>query len=275
MIDDKEVKQVFLNMLLKLDEVCERHGLRYYLAYGTCIGAVRHKGFIPWDHDIDVLMPVRDAWKLIRYQKEFGERYFVQCKKTDPEYGSIAFKLRDSETACVWDEYKNLNFNQGLAIDIYPYYEAPKTKVGLLINIWRSHIWRALAHGNVPMEHGGLFRKLTMVIQKLYPGKRGEKKMKKILHQLARVRGNEILDYYGLDITLCSAITYPKEWFGEPKKMEFEGHLLNVPTEPEKYLTKRYGDFMQLPPEDKRTNDLDVPGVIIDTKRSYREYIGR
>lgn len=275
MIDDKEVKQVFLDMLLKLDEVCERHGLRYYLAYGTLIGALRHKGFIPWDHDIDVLMPVRDAWKLIRYQKEFGDRYFVQCKKTDPEYGSIAFKLRDSETACVWDEYKNLGFNQGLAIDIYPYYEAPKTKAGLLINIWRSHIWRALAHGNVPMEHGGLFQKLTKILQKLYPGKRGEKKMKKILHQLARVRGNEILDYYGLDITLCSAITYPKEWFGEPRKVGFEGHMLNAPTEPEKYLTRRYGDFMQLPPEDKRTNDLDVPGVIIDTKRSYREYIGR
>lgn len=274
MIDEKEVQKVFLDMLLKLDEVCERHGLRYYLAYGTCIGAVRHKGFIPWDHDIDVLMPVRDAWKLIRYQKEFGDRYFVQNKKTDPEFGSISFKLRDSETACVWEEYRHLHYNQGLGIDIYPFYEAPRTKPGLLINIWRSHIYRALAKGNTPVEHGGFFEKLTAVLQKLYPGERGERKMKKIRHQLAAVRnGKEILDYYGQDISLCSAITYPKEWFGEPKKMEFEGHMLNGPTEPEKYLTRRYGDFMTLPPEDKRTNDLDVPGVIIDTKKSYREYL--
>ena len=274
MIDEKEVQQVFLNMLLKLDEVCTRHGLRYYLAYGTCIGALRHKGFIPWDHDIDVLMPVRDAYKLLRYQKEFGKRYFVQCKKSDPEYGSIAFKLRDSETACVWDEYKTFHFNQGLGIDIYPFYEAPRTKVGLIINIWRSHIYRALAKGDVPVETGGLFGKLTKVLQKLYPGERGERKMKKILHQLAAVRnGKEILDYYGMDVKLCSAITYPKEWFGEPKKLEFEGHMLCGPTEPEKYLTRRYGDYMTLPPEDQRGNDLDVPGVIIDTKNSYKKYL--
>ena len=57
-------KEVLLNLLIKLDEVCRRHHLRYYLAYGTCIGAMRHKGFIPWDHDIDVIMPVKDAIKL-------------------------------------------------------------------------------------------------------------------------------------------------------------------------------------------------------------------
>ncbi len=273
MIDEKEVQQVFMNALLKLDEVCTRHNLRYYLAYGTCIGALRHKGFIPWDHDIDVLMPVRDAYKLIRYQKEFGDRYFIQCKKTDPGFGSIAFKLRDSETACVWDEYKHLKFNQGLGIDIYPYYEAPKTKAGLLVNIWRSHIYRSLAKGDVPMEHGGVAALMTKFFQKLYRGERRDRKMKKILHQLAAVRGNEILDYYGLDIGLFSAITYPKEWFGEPRRVEFEGHMLPVPAEAEKYLTKRYGDFMTLPPEDKRANDLDVPGVVIDTRKSYREYI--
>ena len=65
---------VMYNILEEFATFCDAHGLRYYLAYGTCIGAIRHKGFIPWDHDIDVLMPVRDAWALIRYQKEFGER---------------------------------------------------------------------------------------------------------------------------------------------------------------------------------------------------------
>jgi len=274
MYDQEEIKKIYLDMALKLDEVCRRHGLRYYLAFGSCIGAVRHKGFIPWDHDLDVLMPVRDAYKLIRYQKEFGERYFVQCKKTDPEYGSIAFKIRDSETALIWPGYEKMKFNQGIGMDIYPFYEAPRTKLGLLINIWRSHIYRALAIGKNPVWSGGMEEKITRIVQKLYPGKRGEKKMHKILHQLARVKGREILDYYGLDVTLCSAITYPKEWFGEPKRMPFEGHMLNVPTEPEKYLAKRYGsDFMTPPPPEKQKNELDYPGLIVDTRKSYREYL--
>lgn len=58
-----EVQELQLSILVKLDEVCHRHNLRYYLAYGTCLGAVRHQGFIPWDHDIDVLMPVSDVKK--------------------------------------------------------------------------------------------------------------------------------------------------------------------------------------------------------------------
>ena len=267
-------KEVLMNLLIKFDEVCRRHHLRYYLAFGTCIGAVRHKGFIPWDHDIDVAMPVEDAIKLTKYQKEFGPRYFVQSRRTDPNYVSIAYKLRDSETAYVWDDYKHLDFNQGIAMDIYPFYNAPKTKAGLLLNIWRSHIYKVLVAGYLPQNHGMATKLMSKVFLTLFKGKYREKMIRRMDHKLRAVpKGKEILDYYGEDISLFSAITYPREWFGKPTPIEFEGRYFYGPEQPEKYLTRRYGDFMKLPPKEKQVDPNLNADVIIDTTKSYREYL--
>ena len=270
---DENIKKVLLDLLLKLDEVCNRNGLRYYIAFGTCLGALRHKGIIPWDHDIDVLMPIEDVKKLIKLQSELGERYFIQTYETDPSFGSISCKLRDSETTCIWKEYRNCRFNQGLSIDIYPYYYEPNSKVGLLLNIWRSHFLKMLTIGDMPMHHNGIFKYIKRLIQFFYRGERRDKAIKRIRRKLENViNGNEILDYYGEDISLFSAITYPKEWFQEPKKIEFEGFIVNAPTEPERYMERRYGDYMKLPPIDKRIEEFKEPGLIIDVHKSYREY---
>lgn len=267
-------KEVLMNLLIKFDEVCRRHHLRYYLAFGTCIGAVRHKGFIPWDHDIDVAMPVEDAIKLTKYQKEFGPRYFVQSRRTDPNYVSIAYKLRDSETAYVWEEYKHLDFNQGIAMDIYPFYNAPETKAGLLLNIWRSHIYKVLVAGYIPQNHGKATKIMSKVLLTIFKGKYRDKMIRRMDHKLRAVpKGKEILDYYGEDVSLFSAITYPREWFGKPTPIEFEGHYFYGPEQPEKYLTRRYGDFMKLPPKEKQVDPNLDAGVIIDTTKSYREYL--
>ncbi len=270
----KESKEILMDLLIQLDRVCRKYHLRYYLAYGTCIGALRHKGFIPWDHDIDVLMPIRDAAELAKHQDEFGDRYFVQSRKTDPNYISIAYKLRNSETAYVWDEYKHLDFNQGIAIDIYPFYNAPKTKAGLLLNIWRSHIYKVLVAGYIPQNHGKATKLMSKFFLTIFRGKSREKMIRRMEYKLRKVpKGKEILDYYGEDVSLCSAITYPREWFGRPTLLEFEGRKFFGPTEPEKYLTRRYGDFMKLPPVEKQVDPNIDAGVLIDTEHSYRDYL--
>ncbi len=265
---------ILMNMLEKLDEVCHRHNLRYYIACGTCIGAVRHKGFIPWDHDIDVIMSIEDARKLVRYQNEFGDRYFVQNKKTDPEYISIAYKIRDSETAYVWDEYKHMNFNQGIALDIYPYYNAPESKAGLLLNIWRSHVLRALVAGYIPVNHGKATKLMAWTLLKLFKGKYRDKMIRRMDYKLRHVpKGKNVVLYYGEDITLFSVIVYDRKWFGEPKKLLFEGKMFDGPTDPESYLTRRYGDFMTLPPKEKQVDPAEGAAVIIDPDHSYKNYL--
>lgn len=266
----KEVRGIQLNLLTRLHEVCESHGLRYYLAYGTCIGALRHKGFIPWDDDIDVLMSFEDTRKLLSLQNEFGDRYFLQSKETDPDYRSISMRLRDIETTCIESDEIGLQTKKGIYIDIYPFYECSDNSFVRLTDILRSHLLKVLVNNRPPVNHGRLLSLASAFILGLFSEKGRKRKIKNIEKRLVSVRGREILDYYGQDITLFSAISYPKEWFGTPRLMEFEGMLFNGPTEPEKYLTKRYGDYMTLPPEQDRV--VHHTYVVIDPSKCYSEY---
>ncbi|MBQ1311675.1 MAG: LicD family protein [Blautia sp.] len=266
----QDTRKVMLNLLIRLDEVCHKNNLHYYLAVGTCLGAVRHKGFIPWDDDIDVLMPIQDIKKLIGLQDQFGERYFIQCKETDPEYRATAMRLRDSETTYFQSNEAGQKNNKGIYVDIYPFYEVPKNPVQRRLDILRSHVFRMLVYRRPVESQGKLKYLISKVVLAMYPGEKADRKIKKIEDHLISVRGDEVRTYFGGDIWFLSAITYKKEWFGEPTKLEFEGMFFDGPHDPDQYLTKRYGDYMTLPPVEKRVTHHE--NLIIDPYRSYREY---
>lgn len=273
---DKEIRQAVrecqLNILIKLDEVCRNNGLRYYLAFGTCLGSLRHKGFIPWDDDIDVLMPYSDAKKLIELQGEFGDKYFVQSKETDREYDSIAMRIRDEDTTCIEKNEIGLKIHKGIYVDIYPYYECSNNRIVRLLDILRSNLLKVLVNNKPPVNHGKFLAMMAEMVLKCYSEKRRMKTINKLENRLASVRGDEILDYYGEDISLFSAISYPKRWFDIPKQLEFEGRYFCGATEPEKYMEKRYGDYMKLPPVKDRVFHHDC--VVINPYKSYKEYEG-
>ena len=266
----KAVRKVQLDILIKLDEVCKKNKLRYYLAFGTCLGALRHKGFIPWDDDIDVLMPYADAKRLINLQNEFGKKYFVQSKETDLEYNSIAMRIRDEDTTCIEKNEVDLKMHKGIYVDVYPYYECSSNRVIRLLDILRSNLLKVLVNNTPPVNHGGFLAWVSKVILHLYSGKCREKKIKELEDRLASVKGNEILDYYGEDIGLFTAISYPKEWFAKPKRLEFEGGYFDGATEPEKYMAKRYGDYMKLPPVEDQVVHHNY--VVLDPYKSYTQY---
>lgn len=239
-----DFQKLQFDMLVRLDKVCRRHGLKYYLAYGTCIGAVRHKGFIPWDHDVDVLMPFDDARKLGEYQDEFGVDLYLSNYLNDKNNVDTKallvnrkHKCRIIENGCVVGVYH-------VSMDIYPFYNCPPTKIGLTLNIWRSHIYKILV-GGIPRNHGKLAKVIGKMILFFIPQKNRKKAIGRIEKKLNyKGKSNEIADYYGLDISFMSAITYKKEWFGKPSEIEFEGKRFYGPTDADKYLTKRYGDYM-------------------------------
>ena len=116
-----DLQKRLLVILKEFVRVCEKHNLRYFLNGGTCLGAIRHKGFIPWDDDIDVMMPREDYEKYLTLQSEYeGTPYFIQSWKSDPRYIYGFAKLRDSSATFIEDFYKNHQINHGLWIDIFP-----------------------------------------------------------------------------------------------------------------------------------------------------------
>ena len=121
----KKVWAVELNLLEYFDQLCREHNLRYFVDYGTLLGAVRHQGFIPWDDDIDIVM-LRDDYEKLKMiaQDEVSSPYFFQNSYTDIMIWALA-KLRDSRTTAI--EYPDFppEFNQGIFLDIFPLDDAP------------------------------------------------------------------------------------------------------------------------------------------------------
>ena len=116
----KKIWAVSLDTLIVFDSICKKHNLKYFLAYGSLLGAIRHKGFIPWDDDFDVFMLRRDYDKLLTLTDEFKEPYFLQTPDTDPGYFYTYAKIRNSRTSCITSQFQYQNINWGQNFDIFP-----------------------------------------------------------------------------------------------------------------------------------------------------------
>lgn len=189
-------------------------------------------------------MPFDDARKLAEYQAEFEPHYFVSNYLNDDKNKTTKVSLIDNRYKCKVVENGKLKEICNVCMDIYPYYNCPPSRSGLLINIWRSHNYKLLV-GGIPKNHGILVKIFCGVWLCFFPKKKRSAVILRIEDKL-NYKGNsyEIADYYGYDISLMSAITYKSSWFAQPSELEFEGRYFLGPTEAEKYLTKRYGNYL-------------------------------
>ena len=126
----EQVKKVSVDMLIDFDEFCKKHNLQYAISYGTALGAVRHGGFIPWDDDVDVDMPIKDYNKFVKLWTKFGDKqkYFLQTKKTDPHILLSFHRLRKIGTTWIDPGCQEIPIHWGIPIDIFPVYNLPKGK---------------------------------------------------------------------------------------------------------------------------------------------------
>ena len=117
----QKLKDIEKDMLVIFIQICKKYDMRYFLAGGSCLGAVRHRGFIPWDDDIDVVMPREDYEKFLKVARnELPENIFLQTGKTDNDFPMNFAKLRNSDTTFIETSVKNFKINHGVFIDIFP-----------------------------------------------------------------------------------------------------------------------------------------------------------
>ena len=117
----EKVWKIELDILMELDRICRKYDLRYFLDSGTLLGAVRHKGFIPWDDDIDLTMPRKDYDRLIEIaSQELKSPYYLQHITTDPKYPGLHVKIRNTDTTAIIKSWLFTDVNQGIFIDIFP-----------------------------------------------------------------------------------------------------------------------------------------------------------
>jgi lipopolysaccharide cholinephosphotransferase len=240
----REAQLIMLEMLVEFDAICKKYNLKYWLDSGTLLGAVRHQGFIPWDDDIDLSMPVEDYRRFKEIaQAELSENIFFQTSTTDKGFKFDYMKLRSNKVKIVefHEIDKEVDYHQGVFVDIFPMLTLPNTEF----------------HQAFYEDALKLIRDVSSISLHTPNGKDHPKVRKALLEALNEM--HEGWEKEDIKVIYSGKMPDVAAWFNMDEifplsKIEFEGLEFYAPKNPKHYLDAIYSfNFMELPPLDKRT----------------------
>lgn len=250
-INTDELKQIQVKILETVHDFCLKNEINYWLDCGTLLGAVRHKGYIPWDDDIDIGMLRPDYDKFAVLFNEKNNRYKFLCVEQERAYCYAHGKVVDTTTVLYEPNHKGRKL--AVNIDVFVYDNAPIDKKAMNWQYKKRNFFRAcnIAHSQENDVEKGIIRAvcfkilhyLTMPFPKAYFAR-------KMSENAQRYNGTET----GLvgNFTSYSVIVCEKDIFDSFIDWEYEGKLYKIPIGFDKWLRMFYGNYMQLPPENKR-----------------------
>ena len=264
--DIRPLQLHILKIIEAVDQVCSEHHLHYYIWAGTMLGAVRHKGFIPWDDDMDICMPRPDYDLLMQHAHEWlPAPYEAVCAETDPRYPFPFGKIQDSSTTLI--ERAHINYIGGLYIDVFPLDGAPKGSLSRRWHFARYELWKRIIYflHRDPYKHGrGPSSWLPRLVQACFTNAKVQQRLRKMMTTYDYEQSHDVVDYDdGLHGIIDKAV------LGTPTPVVFEGTRLMGVEQADRYLHNKYGDYMTIPPHnDQRQHNF----YYLDYKLPYREY---
>lgn len=257
--DIREIQQMELGIMEYIHETCQKIGVKYFLAYGSLIGAVRHKGFIPWDDDMDICMLREDYEKLQDYLiANPDERYEVMSYKNNLNYVYPFMKVQDNHTYLLEEDVR-IDSNMGIYVDIFPVdgYENDanfKNKMTKLIKKRQLSCYTFKGITNTKSVLNSLIRYISVIIFYFT----NTNKYVAQIEELAKSR--KVSDYEEVDYLIYKDMNKPvwrREWLEQVTTGTFEGKEFMIPKNYHEILTSDYGDYMQLPPVELRFSHHD------------------
>lgn len=259
----EEVRKLWakeMEIYLYFKEFCQKHGFRHYATGGTALGAVRHKGFIPWDDDMDFTMPHEDYQRFLELgSKELTYPYYLSCHISDPVYGGITCcRLRRLDTVgCSQWEYENIvlsgdtDYKLGIWIDVLPLSYIPEDEATRavqkeqIMDVWKAvrgfSALKAIEEGrtNYKPEYAGYID-----TYKRYSEKYSLRELKQLYLDLCG-QNKEPTKYIGVTAfrTFAPNLIWKTEWFDSTLEMPFEDITVTMPAGYEEMLTAQYGDW--------------------------------
>ena len=258
-VTDEDVKAISIDLLQRVHDFCKKNNIRYSLAYGTLLGAVRHKGFIPWDDDIDILMLRPDYEKFIStFNNSSDGTYSVASYKSDSHFRYALAKVVNNSTV-----NSELGYNKyGLGIDLFPIDKIPSDKSKAILLFKRHAIyWNMFMFKMMKWDRNrSLYKNLSMLLAKTFLIFVPYSAIHYMMHKGATHYINLQYDYmlgclfapYGMKNLM------PKEVFDKTISMPFEQNEYCCLKAYDTYLSNLYGDYMQLPPIEKRVTHHDI-----------------
>ncbi|MBO4395079.1 MAG: LicD family protein [Eubacterium sp.] len=272
-----QVKRISLEMAKLFWQFCKENGLLAFLCRGSCIGALRKGGFIPWDDDIDFFMPRRDYMRFLRLWPDYdpGRRYALSIHSKDFTDRNAYATLRDRRTTMIRPYQKDLDLVHGVALDIMPLDGYPDDSGSRKKQMRWAHIYLLFSEEKVPENSSRFMRIAGPMLLGLFRGRRMRYRFIKYSQKM--MSAYKIGKCEGVT-ELCSGVAYrnnwyDKVWFNTYREVPFENTLLPVPAGAEDYLLTAFGDYTILPPEEERIAQRDI--VYLDLEKPYQDYHGK
>lgn len=244
--DIKQVQDKMLEILLEVDKLCKKHNIRYVLDSGTLLGAVRHKGFIPWDDDIDIAMLREDYDKFISVAKELPHPFVFETMNSRKDYPCIFGKVYNVNTKYVSKNTAHLKIQQGVFLDVFPCDNVILKKKRMQCRIVASlNTVRCIKQKTEPFKK----RHVLYLPLFLLPIKAINKLVSYFMTKYNKRQTKYVcpICQSGVDKPL-----FKRTMFTDTIDCQFEGATLSIPREYDEYLHGYYNNPMQLPPEEKR-----------------------
>ncbi len=248
----KQLQKTELQILSDVTQFCDQNGISYCLTSGTLLGAVRHKGFIPWDDDIDISMPRADFEKFLSMAKNLPDQYECVATRFNSDYPIGIVKVRKNGTVMKEPAMAHLNINHGVWIDIFPLDKVKNveklSKRAKKINILTT----VINYKTASQKPKKLTTKMFCMVFSAFSVRTLDKWRTKIMTAEEKTDAKYLVNF-------VSNLGYKNLLFNEDvyfpfKKATFEGLEFSVPASPEKWLTSAYGDYMTPPPVDEQVN---------------------
>ena len=259
-------EQEILNVI---DQICKRHDLKYSLAYGTLIGAVRHGGFIPWDDDIDLMMPRQDYEKLREvWKQEVSSNYILQDSRTDLDFTQNFLKIRKDHTTFLQSEEERLRkYHKGIFVDIFPGDRVAPGKLARKMQFAACAVNLLYTRG-FTSKSGGIIEIIEKAL--LCIPFRFHSRIREAMNKFIQSwNGKEKGQYVFPSTIVASRRYYPSDLFSCMTQISFNGKQYSCVKDIDTVLRIDYGDYMQLPPESERV--WKHHPIIIDFEHNYEE----
>ena len=257
----RKMQLIELDMLVEFDRVCRKYDIGYVIVGGSLLGAVRHKGFIPWDDDADIAM-LRQEYE--RFKSHIGDLNpdicFFQDHEIDPEYRWGYGKLRRTGTKYVRVGQEHLKCKNGIFVDVFPMDDVPKSTIGQMLQDFHCFVLRKILWSEVGKYTCNGLLKYWYSMLSIIPTSFVYKQLQSYVKKSSNESSNKVRTLlfpaagklYFKSKKIADRYAMPKKWFLERSEYEFEGKKLYGTKDYDGILKHFYRDYMKLPPENKR-----------------------